>query len=137
MTIEESIEDYKKLVREETKNKNVEDAAKHFKIQKWLEELKEIKDKESENLSIMKKAVNIYGGSNQVGMAYEEMGELISALNKYSRGRISYMDVCTEIADVQIMMQQLTYMFGEEKVKSEFQIKLDRLKSRLLKHGCW
>ena len=40
-------------------------------------------------------------------------------------------DVCTEIADVQIMMEQLAIIYGKEDVASERKYKLERLKERL------
>lgn len=43
-------------------------------------------------------------------------------------------DIITEIADVMIMCEQLSYYFGKEKVELEKERKLERLKERLSKY---
>lgn len=45
-------------------------------------------------------------------MVSEECAELINALCKYKRGRVTDSDVITEIADVMIMCEQMAYYFG-------------------------
>lgn len=64
-------------------------------------------------------------------MFHEEVGELLSALNKFKRGRIKTDEVVTEIADVQIMAEQLAEMFGPLNVQHEKTRKLNRLAVRL------
>lgn len=86
---------------------------------------------EKEEKLLYEQAIKKWGVSSQVNMAYEEMGELISALNKFSRGRISTDELITEIADVQIMVEQLSVMFGISAVSSEKEMKLRRLNYRL------
>ena len=86
---------------------------------------------EKEEKLLYEQAIKKWGESSQVNMAYEEMGELISALNKFQRGRIGIDGVITEIADVQIMVEQLSVMFGTESVSLEKARKLRRLKDRL------
>ena len=66
-------------------------------------------------------------------MFHEEVGELLSALNKHKRGRCARHDVITEIADVQIMAEQLAEMFGSVAVYNEKLRKLDRLARRVQK----
>lgn len=80
---------------------------------------------------LYEQAIKKWGESSQVNMAYEEMGELISALNKFQRGRIGIDGVITEIADVQIMVEQLSVMFGIDAVSLEKERKLRRLNYRL------
>ena len=80
---------------------------------------------------LYEQSIKKWGESSQVNMAYEEMGELISALNKFSRGRVGIDEVITEIADVQIMVEQLSVMFGISAVSSEKERKLRRLNDRL------
>ena len=79
-------------------------------------------------------AVEIYGKDNQIWMAIEEMSELGNALAKYRRGRVTRKDVCEEIADVAIMMIQLSKIFGPDNVSDYLKSKLDRLNKRLAKH---
>ena len=74
----------------------------------------------------------MWGADAQFNMACEEVGELISALNKYRRGRITdEKEVITEIADVQIMAEQLAEFFGSAGVLREKERKLQRLALRL------
>ena len=85
-----------------------------------------------ENLEeVCKFAVDKFGMEKQAWQAIEEMGELITAINHYNRNRADLKDVCTEIADVQIMMEQLAIIYGKEDVASERKYKLERLKERL------
>ena len=81
--------------------------------------------------SLYDKAIKKWGVDSQVYMALEEMGELITAINQYKRNRIELKDVCTEIADVQIMMEQLAIIFDENIVKLEKNNKLLRLQKRV------
>jgi NTP pyrophosphatase (non-canonical NTP hydrolase) len=81
--------------------------------------------------SLYDKAIKKWGVDSQVYMAYEEMGELLSALNKLLRKRVTVDDVITEIADVQIMTEQLALIFGQDKVSTEKDRKLKRLEERL------
>lgn len=85
-----------------------------------------------ENLEeICKFAVDKFGMEKQTWQAIEEMGELVTAINHCNRNRADLKDVCTEIADVQIMMEQLAIIYGKEDVASERKYKLERLKERL------
>jgi NTP pyrophosphatase (non-canonical NTP hydrolase) len=77
------------------------------------------------------KVIAKFGIDKQTWQAIEEMGELMTAINQLKRGRISYTDVCTEIADVQIMMEQLSIIYGKKIVESEKIKKIERLKNRL------
>ena len=59
---------------------------------------------------ICKRAVDTYGKESQINQAFEEMGELIVAINHWRRGRATKADVFSEIADVIIMCDQLCYI---------------------------
>ena len=83
---------------------------------------------------ILTDAIHIYGEDAQIWMAIEEMSELNNALAKYRRGRVTNEDVCEEIADVAIMMIQLSKIFGSDNVSDYLKSKLDRLDKRLAKH---
>lgn len=52
--------------------------------------------------------------------------ELTNAICKFRRGRVGNDDIITEIADVIIMCEQLSYYFGKEKVELEKERKLER-----------
>ena len=80
-------------------------------------------------------AVETFGPQSQIDMAIEECAELINALCKFRRDRVGTIDIVTEIADVQIMCEQLSYMFGELTVEDERKRKIERLQKRLTKYG--
>lgn len=91
-----------------------------------------------EKIELYHKAISTWGSLAQERMFYEECGELMSALAKLDRNRVSETDVLTELADVSIMVEQVAIMIGDldlslfEKEKDR---KLNRLKERLEKHG--
>lgn len=98
-------------------------------IKELLPILKKILDNDSS--LVCKRALNTFGADAQIWMAIEETSELLNALAKYRRGRNTADDIITEIADVQVMMEQLSLNFGKEKVEEERQYKLKRLEERL------
>lgn len=73
------------------------------------------------------RALNKFGEQNQKDIAIEEMAELTQALLKERRGRES--NVAEEIADVQIVLDQMKLLYPEW--KSWEQIKLSRLEEML------
>ena len=83
---------------------------------------------------ILTDAIEIYGEDSQIWMTIEEMSELSNALAKYRRGRVTREDVCEEIADVAIMMIQLSKIFGPDDISDYLKSKLDRLNKRLAKY---
>ena len=48
-----------------------------------------------------------YGEANQLNQLQEELGELIVAVNKYRRNAENLTNLVEEIADVEIMLQQI------------------------------
>ena len=87
-----------------------------------------------DEIYIAKKAISLYSKEAQIWMAIEEMAELNNALAKHRRNRVTDIDVCEEIADVYIMMVQLSYIFGIEDVSSIIESKIKRLEERMNKH---
>lgn len=91
-----------------------------------------------EKRAIYKETLAQWGFDAQVNMAIEEMAELISALQHYRRQETwghhsTKEDVIDEIADVEIMMEQLKFMFEVDSLYL-FQIKekkLNRVKDLL------
>lgn len=79
---------------------------------------------------IYKAALEKWGVGAQIGMLTEECGELLSAINKFNRSRCSSDDVLTELADVSIMVEQLSLIYGGYE---KFQIEKDKKLIRLLK----
>lgn len=80
---------------------------------------------------ICRKAVDTFGIESQKAMAVEECAELINALMKEIRGRVTDDDIITEIADVQIMCEQLMQYYGRDMVVRERYRKLRRLEVRI------
>lgn len=72
-----------------------------------------------------------YGKEKQLDMLIEECAELIQAISKYNRGK-SFNCVAEEIADVEIMIEQIKYLFlcGEDVAKIKEQ-KIDRQIKRI------
>lgn len=87
---------------------------------------------------ILARAIKTYGEESQIDMAIEEMSELTKALLKHRRAYKKYKtvpekyfieNVLEEMADVQIMLDQLYMIFGEPIIMRNR--KIDRLKKRL------
>ncbi|MFR0781290.1 MAG: hypothetical protein ACLSH8_17045 [Zhenhengia sp.] len=78
------------------------------------------------------RAIEKYGPDMQQNVAIEEMSELTKELCKNKRGEDNYLNIAEEIADVQIMLEQLILihnigpLVGAIKEK-----KLKRLEERL------
>lgn len=76
-------------------------------------------------------ALGTWGYEEQFGMANEEFGECITAINQFKRGRIDGKKFAGEIADAFIMANQLAIMIGESEVQEMIEYKMSRLKERL------
>lgn len=82
-----------------------------------------------------------YGIKSQEQVAIEECAELIEAITKSNRRKdsakelvASISDIAGEIADVLIMCEQLTYLYGiEEVVKEQIEYKISRQLDRMEK----
>ena len=83
------------------------------------------------NPEFLKRAIDRWGAKQQLGMAQEECGELIVAINKFKRGFDNEEDVIEEIADVFIMISQLALLFGHKKIDHQVSKKIERLAFRL------
>lgn len=59
------------------------------------------------NNETYKKAIDTYGKDKQLDVAIEEMSELTKEICKFKRGQDNHQKIVEEIADVEIMMQQL------------------------------
>lgn len=80
-----------------------------------------------------KAAVHTYGKTSQLMVAVEEMAELSKELSKNYRGEDNVSAISEEMADVEIMLEQLKLIFGN---RAEVDIiradKLFRLSENLL-----
>ena len=83
---------------------------------------------------IYEQAVKHYGRLNQLIKAMEELGELIQALARWTTGHADFANVCEEIADVEIMLDQVKIILGdryEELLTLKKAEKLGKLAERL------
>lgn len=89
--------------------------------------------------AIMKRAIDTYGRQAQIDVAMEEMAELTKAILKTRRipeddhdaQEHARSNVIEEIADVEIMIDQLKIMYGEPHVDAVRKQKLVRLEARM------
>jgi NTP pyrophosphatase (non-canonical NTP hydrolase) len=72
-----------------------------------------------------------WGEDGQYDQAVEECAELITVLKHFRRGKADAAAVINELADVSLMVGQLSYMFGEAEVQKAIGAKLEKL-GRLL-----
>lgn len=80
----------------------------------------------------MFRAIEAWGEDSQMKMLLEEMSELQKEICKSWRGADNVDHIAEEIADVEIMLEQLKLMTGSvDKVKTFREQKLRRLEQRL------
>lgn len=81
---------------------------------------------------VLQRALDTYGSLPQIVMVFEEMSELQKELCKYLRGKYSPASIAEEIADVEIMIEQMKMLFCcTDDVRNERRRKVERLKERL------
>lgn len=72
-----------------------------------------------------------WGVEAQYDQAVEECAELITALKHFKRKRVGEERIIEELADVALMVGQLSYMLGKDRVDCAIQAKIVKLR-RLL-----
>jgi NTP pyrophosphatase (non-canonical NTP hydrolase) len=76
--------------------------------------------------------MDFWGLRRQLRMTQEECGELIIAISHFIRGRKNSIDnLIEELADTQLMLNQIIHHVGEDKVKAIIDIKSDYVKRKL------
>lgn len=81
---------------------------------------------------IYRAALKKWGADAQTLMVFEEMAELQKELCKNARGKDNRGSIAEEIADVQIMLEQMTVLHDcRAMVRTYKTAKLNRLKERL------
>lgn len=125
MTIKEAI-DYLQLIADNS------DVAKHGEaLRVALDAMKDAERHESAG-TIYRDALDTFGVQKQTNMLFEEMGELMSAICKHSRGRDKIAHIAEEIADVRIMLDQMTVLYNcEAETERQRRYKLRRLEQRI------
>ena len=87
--------------------------------------------KELKVMTVPLLAVKHYGAEHQKRKAVEEMGELITELEREQDGRTTPEKVITEIADVHLMIRQLMIIYGLDSCLKEYDKKQRRLLRRM------
>lgn len=83
-------------------------------------------------MEILKKAIVIYGNDSQINVAIEEMSELTKELCKAKRNLGCKLNIAEEIADVEIMLEQLKIIYNCDTLVETYRTKkLMRLSDRL------
>lgn len=88
-----------------------------------------------DQIKILNDAIRRYGVDMQTDIAIEEMSELTKAIIKERRikSAATVENVCEEIADVLIMMEQLCLIYPPGYIEKYINFKLQRLEKRLSK----
>ena len=81
--------------------------------------------------NIFKSCLDKWGADSQINMMQEEAAELIHSLNKFRRGRIGKDEVIKELADVQVVLEQMLLIFGETEFQLQYDKNLKNLEERL------
>lgn len=83
---------------------------------------------------VLQEAISTYGSEHQQLVAIEEMSELTKELCKQYRGFDNRDNIVEEIADVEIMLEQLVMVFGCRPEVNDIRAKkIERLWSRIEK----
>ena len=73
------------------------------------------------------KTIDKWGEEAQYDQMIEECAELIATLQHFARGKVDQSVVVDELADVFLMVGQLTYMFGEDNLHEAVENKIAKL----------
>jgi NTP pyrophosphatase (non-canonical NTP hydrolase) len=79
--------------------------------------------------SLYTKTISKWGEKAQYDQMIEECAELIATLQHFARGKVSEDVVVDELADVFLMVGQLTFMLGEERLMSAVDEKITKLQA--------
>lgn len=82
---------------------------------------------------LLKKAIDVWGKHAQLLTLLEEMSELQKEILKnINRGKENLNELIDEAADVEIMLEQLKYIFDiEQAVEEKIPVKLEKVRRRL------
>jgi NTP pyrophosphatase (non-canonical NTP hydrolase) len=84
---------------------------------------------------IYRAALEKWGTEAQFDQMVEECAEMIAVLKHYRRGRVGEEEVVAELADVTLMVGQLTFIFGEQRVRQAVQAKVSKIRRLLGEDG--
>jgi len=85
-------------------------------------------------VSLFGRCIALWGIDLQMDMLQEECGELVAVVNQYKRGRVSVYQLAEEMADVSIMLDQISMSVPglRDSMEATREAKLDRLAKRVL-----
>lgn len=83
------------------------------------------------NKKTLEKIIETWGRSAQFNMLMEECAELVMTTNQYLRGRKSKESVAEEIADVELMIEQIKFLFDDIDFRGIKKAKKERLIVRI------
>lgn len=87
---------------------------------------------ESTQTEIIGRAIQVYGEDYQLSVAVEELSELTKEICKHKRGLTSKLNIAEEIADVEIVLQELKMIFDNHDLVEVYKRKkIKRLADRL------
>lgn len=80
---------------------------------------------------LYQRTIDKWGIDAQCDQAVEECAELIATLKHFKRGKVTEEAIIDELADVYLMLGQLIYMFGEDKLDDAVERKIVKLEKML------
>jgi len=90
---------------------------------------------DTDRWELYEKAIETWGEQAQIDVLGEECSELSAEMSRVMRGRTDEEELAEEIADVEIMIEQMRRMLDESTIEKAKVQKLKRLRSRLLEAG--
>lgn len=87
-----------------------------------------------EHKKLFEKALRCWGAEAQKMMAVGECGEFLAEFGRTVQGRSSPENMIDEIADVIIMMNQMSLLYGEDAVRKRILYKIQKITNKLEKH---
>lgn len=92
----------------------------------------ESEEEELDKKEVYRQVIEKWGKQGQICMVFEEMSELQKELCKNLRGRKNVGKIAEEIADVEVMLEQMKLLYDiENRVRYEKEMKIERLKERV------
>lgn len=88
-------------------------------------------DVRSDHNLVYSEAVRQWGEESQIEMMREECAELLLELSRVKRNRSTKLMIAEELADVEIMLEQMKLIFGRDRVHRFKMEKLTRLANML------
>lgn len=86
-----------------------------------------------EKNELYRQTISKWGIDAQLWMVVEECSELLNAIAKYKRGREDKSAIIEELADVSIMIEEMSRYFGRTEFVQIKEAKLQRLLERVMK----